>query len=139
MWEPGERDAIIEATAGRGADEHREAFAETASDLERVWATVEAWDGYESAVFTRWRELWIHLVDLDLGVETTAWGNAFSAHVIDLFSQRVPEGYAVRATDLCQTWGTGTVITGAGQDLAAWLVGRASSVSGPELGPWPTY
>lgn len=90
-------------------------------------------------MFTRWREVWIHLVDLDLGVETTAWDNAFSAHVIDLFSQRLPEGCAVRATDLRQTWGTGNMVTGAGHDVAAWLVGRPSTVSGHELGPWPTY
>lgn len=39
-------------------------------------ATVEDWDDYESAGFTRWREVWIHVVDLDLGVETTVWDNA---------------------------------------------------------------
>lgn len=49
----GERDAIIAATAGREADQHREAFAESAADLERVRATVEDRDDYEPAVFTR--------------------------------------------------------------------------------------
>lgn len=139
MWEPGERDAIIEATAGRDADQHREAFAETAAALERVWAAVEDWHVYEGAVFTRLREVWIHLVDLDVGVEPTEWDDAFSVHVIALFSQRLPNGHAVRATDLGRTWGMGTEIAGTAQGLAAWLLGRASTVTGPELGPWPTY
>lgn len=139
MWEPGERDAIIEATAGRTSAEHHAAFAESASQLEAVWSTVEDWSSYESNVFTRWRELWIHAVDLDVGVEPTAWEDAFASHVIDLFSQRLPAGYAVQATDLARTWGTGTVITGTGRELAGWLTGRESPVTGPDLGPWPKY
>lgn len=139
MWLPGERDLIIDATAGRSAEQHREAFAESAAKLEHAWSTVRSWDAYESTVFTRWRELQIHLVDLDVGIERAEWDAAFVTHVVDLFSQRLPKGYALQATDLGQQWGDGTAIVGSGRDLAAWLLGRESPVTGPQLGPWPSY
>ncbi|NUT46717.1 MAG: maleylpyruvate isomerase family mycothiol-dependent enzyme, partial [Saccharothrix sp.] len=38
LWAPGERDAIIEATASRTAAGHRAATAEQSALLERAWA-----------------------------------------------------------------------------------------------------
>ncbi|GAB3928746.1 maleylpyruvate isomerase [Microlunatus endophyticus] len=140
MWAPGERNRIIEETAGRTASQHEQAFAESAMNLERVWSTVQDWDAYETTVFTRWRELLVHLVDLDVGVERTEWEDSFVIHVRDLFSRRLPDGSAILAGDLSRRWGTGTVVAaGGGRDLAAWLLGRESPVVGPELGGWPTY
>lgn len=140
MWAPGERDQIINDTAGRSASQHEEAFAQSAMKLEQVWARVQHWNAYESTVFTRWRELLVHLVDLDAGVERTEWDDPFVIHVLDLFSQRLPDGSAIWADDLGQQWGHGTLITrGAGRDLAAWLLGRESPIAGPELGAWPIY
>ncbi|MEO6088597.1 MAG: maleylpyruvate isomerase family mycothiol-dependent enzyme [Umezawaea sp.] len=156
MWEPGERDAIIEATAGRTADEHRAAVTENADRLERAWAAVADWSasgGFASAVVIRWREVWIHLVDLDVGVRPAAWPVDFSCHAVDFLRTRLPDGFAVRAVD---SRGEGHVetprlrvggveISGSVHDLAAWLAGRApdeppvSAVPLPELGPWPSY
>jgi len=143
LWEPGERDAIIEATATRSAAEHRTAVAEHAERLERAWAGVEDWTGFDSAVEIRWREVWIHLVDLDVGVRPKAWTVDFSLHAVDFLHTRLPDGFGVRATDVDRVWGTGSEITGAVHDLAAWLAGRVPdewpSGSLPELGPWPAY
>ncbi|WP_033427366.1 maleylpyruvate isomerase family mycothiol-dependent enzyme [Saccharothrix syringae] len=151
LWEPGERDAVIEATASRSADEHRAATAEHGGRLEEVWAGVGDWDApvlgggvdLVPAVFTRWREVWIHLVDLDLGVRPAEWGAEFAAHVVDVLLPRLPEGVAVRAVDVPRTWGSGTEVVGGVRDLAAWLAGREpdTPLAGPlpELGPWPAY
>ncbi|MFD7654526.1 maleylpyruvate isomerase family mycothiol-dependent enzyme [Actinosynnema sp. NPDC059797] len=169
LWEPGERDAIIEAAAGRTADEHRADHAEHSRRLEEVWAGVEDWDapvlGGEvdlvPAVFTRWREVWIHLVDLDLGVTPAEWGVEFSCHVVDVLRPRLPGGWGLRATDVERDWGraeervaevraaevrgleAGARVVGAVRDLAAWLAGRepVAPLAGPlpPLGPWPAY
>lgn len=145
LWEPGERDAIIEATATRSAAEHRAAVAEHSAGLERAWAGVVDWAGFDSAVEIRWREVWIHLVDLDVGVRPSAWTVDFSCHAVDFLHPRLPEGFGVRATDVDRTWGTGAEITATAHDLAAWLAGRVPdapptcAVPLPPLGPWPAY
>ncbi|GAA1275407.1 maleylpyruvate isomerase family mycothiol-dependent enzyme [Saccharothrix xinjiangensis] len=157
LWEPGERDAVIEATAGRTAEEHRAAHAEHSRRLEEVWAGVEDWDApvpggdvdLVPAVLTRWREVWIHLVDLDLGVTPAEWGVEFSCHVLDVLSPRLPDGCRLRATDVEREWGAGATraggerVVGAVRDLAAWLAGREPRVALdgplPQLGPWPAY
>ena len=150
MWEPGERDAIIEATAARGAAEHRAATAEQSERLERAWAGVADWS--ERAVpdpvppvFTRWREVWLHLLDLDLGVRPAEWSADFAVHTIGVLRPRLPDGVSLRATDVPRTWGAGTEVVGGVRDLAAWLAGRVpdepptSAVPLPGLGPWPSY
>jgi maleylpyruvate isomerase len=145
MWIPGERDAIIETTASRTAAEHRAAVAEHAGHLDEVWAGVDDWSlpGFTSAVFTRWREVWIHLVDLDLGVRPAGWTADFSCHAVDFLQARLPTGVAAVATDLPRRWGTGIEVSGTVRDLAAWLAGRdaatppVSAAALPDLGPWP--
>ncbi|MCE6995260.1 maleylpyruvate isomerase family mycothiol-dependent enzyme [Saccharothrix sp. S26] len=150
LWEPGERDAIIEATASRSAAEHRAATVEHASRLERAWAGVTDWSASADPdpvppVFTRWREVWIHLVDLDVGVRPAEWSAEFAVHTIAVLRSRLPDGVALRATDVPRTWGTGTEVVGGVRDLAAWLAGRVPdapptcAVPLPELGPWPSY
>jgi len=153
MWEPGERDEIIEATAGRTAAEHRAAVAEHAERLDRVWASVEDWtapsrfaiDPLAPAVHIRWREVLIHLVDLDVGVRPSDWDVEFSCHAVDFLHTRLPPHVRLTATDVARTWGTGDEVTGAVHDLAAWLAGRTpvdrprSFGPLPLLGPWPAY
>ena len=150
MWEPGERDAIIEATAARGADEHRAATASLNERLERAWAGVADWSERVvpdpvPPVFTRWREVWIHLLDLDVGVRPAEWDVQFAVHTIGILRPRLPAGVSLRATDVPRTWGSGTEVVGGVRDLAAWLAGRVpdapptSAVPLPELGPWPSY
>lgn len=152
-----ERNAIIEATAGRSAAEHRAALAEQTAWLESVWANASDQDwsrpvrfrnaDIAATVYARWREVWIHMVDLDLGVRPDAWPAELARHAIDFLITRLPAGTSLTAEDVRWQWTTGegphTAVTGGVRDLAAWLAGRSpvippTSPDGlPELGPWP--
>ncbi|WP_307805603.1 maleylpyruvate isomerase family mycothiol-dependent enzyme [Streptomyces spirodelae] len=157
-----ERDAIIEDTAGRTAAEHRAALAEHTEALMSVWsgATAEDWQrpvsfrnaDIAATVFARWREVWIHLVDLDLGVRPAAWPEGLAGHALDFLLSRLPDGTCLVATDLDRRWPTGTAasapvreVRGEVRDLAAWLAGRTPGTPPtpsdglPELGPWPPH
>lgn len=154
-----ERNAIIEATAGRSAAEHRAALADSTARLEAVWARARDEDWSRPVTFrnadiaatvrARWREVWIHMVDLDLGVRPDAWPEHLAAHAIDFLLCRLPEGTHVRAEDIHRAWSVGegadTVVTGKVRDLAAWLAGRTPAVTPaspeglPALGPWPPH
>jgi maleylpyruvate isomerase len=83
MYPGGEdrRDADIEAGAGRPAAELLEDFRSSARALDDAWDRVpdDAWDGTGVTLFagsvpismmvlSRCRELFVHMVDLDLGV-----------------------------------------------------------------------
>jgi maleylpyruvate isomerase len=102
-----------------------------------------------------WRELAIHLVDLDLGVGTEVWAPALLDHLVEFLAPRVPEGVLVA---LVPGGGASRWEVGAGalvrvhaeraEDLVSWLAGRepgapvtaerdGEPVSAPELGPWP--
>jgi maleylpyruvate isomerase len=154
-----ERNAIIDASAFRSADEHRAALAERTAQLESVWAraTEQDWRrpvlfrnaDIAATVFARWREVWIHMVDLDLGVRPDAWPVELACHAIDFLSSRLPAGIKLQAVDIERNWsadsGADEVITGRVRDLAAWLAGRPPAVlptapTGlPTLGPWPPH
>ncbi|MEY9989537.1 uncharacterized protein (TIGR03083 family) [Streptomyces sp. V4I8] len=103
-----------------------------------------------ATVFARWREAWIHMVDLELGVRPDDWPGVLAAHAIDFLLGRRPAGTRVRAEDVGRQWSVGdgppgTVVTGGVRDLAAWLAGRTPVVSPvaaeelPALGPWPPH
>lgn len=143
-----DRDGLIEATAGRTAEEHRRDLLRHSVRLEDAWARVTDWDQHvdyrdgklSSTVFARWREVWIHAVDLDVGIGVTDWPGDFCDHALDFLQDRLPGGVAVR--DGGRRWGEGdTEVTGPVGELAAWLSGRAGGdgLTGdlPELGPWP--
>lgn len=154
-----ERDAIIDAAAGRGAGEHRAALAGQIIHLESVWAKMGETDwgrpvsfrdaDLTATAFARWREVWIHLADLGLGVGPEVWPLGLAAHAVDFLSSRLPAGASLHAVDVGRQWphgdGTEVVITGRLRDLAAWLAGRAPATSPtapgglPELGPWPPH
>jgi maleylpyruvate isomerase len=154
-----ERDAIIAATAGRSAVEHRAELDERTAQLEAVW--VRAGDADWSrpvtfrnadlgaTVYARWREVWIHMVDLELGVRPDDWPEELAGHAIDFLLSRLPAGTRLRADDVHRAWSVGdapgAVVTGRVRDLAAWLAGRTPTVSPappeelPDLGPWPPH
>ncbi|MEU1320156.1 maleylpyruvate isomerase family mycothiol-dependent enzyme [Streptomyces tibetensis] len=154
-----ERNAIIEAGAGRSAAGHRAELAGRSAELEAVWArfTESDWgrpvtfrDADVSAtVHARWREAWIHMVDLDLGVRPRDWPEDLACHAIDFLLCRLPAGTRVHAEDLRREWAhdgrTGPVVTGRVRDLAAWMAGRepaalpAAAQGLPVLGPWPPH
>ncbi|MEU1318610.1 maleylpyruvate isomerase family mycothiol-dependent enzyme [Streptomyces tibetensis] len=154
-----ERDAIIEATACRSAAEHRAELAARSARLEAAWArtTDDDWKrpvtfrnaDLAATVWARWREAWIHMVDLDLGVRPDDWPEGLATHAIVFLLGRLPAGTRVCAEDVRRQWSVGdrpgTVVTGRVRDLAAWLAGRTPAVSPvaahglPALGPWPPH
>ncbi len=154
-----ERDAIIEANAGRSAAMHRAELTRHTAQLEAAWAHAGAEDwnrpvtfrnaNLAATVLARWREVWIHLVDLELGVRADDWPEELAAHAIDFLLCRLPTGTRVRADDVPRQWsvdhGPGALVTGRVRDLAAWLAGRTPTVSPvaaeglPVLGPWPPH
>lgn len=151
-----ERDAIIEGLADRSADEHRDSIARHSAALEAVWSQAAAGDwerpvrfrngDLSGLVHMRWREVWIHLVDLDLGVGPQEWSDEFSCHAVDFLLPRLPDGIALRQTDGPRRWpadAAGIEISGRARDLAAWLAGRTPQQipAGPlpDLLPWPAH
>lgn len=146
-----ERDAAIEAAAGRTAAEHRAAIADAAARLAKAWAGVRDWDTpvfYRDGTLTGtaygiWREVEIHTRDLDLGPVT--WSPEFCDHVVDFLSAQVPDGVrlTLQAPERRWTLGEGedVTLTGSLTDLTAWLAGREPEgpITGdaPELKPWP--
>ncbi len=93
-----------------------------------------------------WREVEIHLADLDLGSTTAQWSDAFCAHLFDFLTVRLPAEIVLVLPDGTRV-GAGTTdlrAAGSWSDVAAWLAGRepigALTFAGeraPELGPWP--
>ncbi|MHA7277971.1 maleylpyruvate isomerase family mycothiol-dependent enzyme [Arthrobacter sp. Hz1] len=121
-----------------------------------------------------WRELVIHASDLDAGTTSRDWSDRFCHYLIDFLAARVPSGTVLKLQPLGEEPITiqGTpndgaapanddaahdaaahtvVVTGALQDIAAWLAGRepvggleatdaaaaADTVDLPELLSWP--
>uniref|UniRef100_UPI0003668D2B maleylpyruvate isomerase family mycothiol-dependent enzyme n=1 Tax=Actinoalloteichus spitiensis TaxID=252394 RepID=UPI0003668D2B len=155
---PG-RDAAIESGARGSGQEVRDTLATGLRRLLAVWERVSPQDwsrpvryrdgdlaGTARAV---WREVEIHLVDLDAGYRTSEWTAAFTDHLVEFMTWRLPEGVAVRLVPSdggrTRSHGAGVpvTVTGTATDLAAWLAGRdapslrADRPEGPPaLTPW---
>jgi maleylpyruvate isomerase len=160
---PEQRAADIEAAAAQSPAELRadllsadRRLAQTLADLppDGWQATVRNARGEEitgaDVPVMRVRELWIHLVDLDAGVEFADWPPDLLRAVIDdvapAFGRRsdVPD-VVLDATDSDGSWrlgsgGQGTTVSGTLADLAAYLLGRPvrGTLSGeiPSLPRW---
>ncbi|MFC8302052.1 maleylpyruvate isomerase family mycothiol-dependent enzyme [Specibacter sp. NPDC057265] len=162
----GGRVQAIEMNAGHTAAEHREyiSTAMTRAFLvldeldESQWTLPVSYrDGdVRGVALAYWRELVIHLADLQLGRGPESWSKEFCLYLVEFLSARVPEGLRLKLLPLGLpplSVGTGTrtvSISGMLTDIAAWLAGRtptlgslraeaaADSVALPTLLPWPS-
>lgn len=165
------RDAAIEAGASRSPAEHVAALTEVQQLHRRYWpgedslvwfAPVTYRDGtVVDVALAWWREVSIHLVDLDVGTTAEqAWSQALCEHLLDFLSVRLPTGglieldafepgvrYVVAATPGSPT--PPVTVTGPLTSITGWLAGRevrplplatsaGQTVDLPELGPWPS-
>lgn len=162
----GARTQAIEMNAGHTAQEHRDyisaAFTRALSVLDGL--DDAQWDlpiSYRDGVvrdgaLAYWRELVIHLADLQLGRGPETWSKEFCLYLIEFLSARVPGDIHLKLLPLAlppMTMGSGesaVSIQGMLTDIAAWLSGRtptmgslraeaaADSVELPVLLPWPS-
>ncbi|MBP3044180.1 maleylpyruvate isomerase family mycothiol-dependent enzyme [Arthrobacter jiangjiafuii] len=171
------RNRAIEEGSVRSADRQR---ADLDTALDRALAAFHRlgesdWDvpiSYRDGIvrdggLALWRELVIHLTDLNVGVEADAWTPLFCEHLFGFLAARVPsdlrlsvqpfgmaprilastsEDAATAATARSRT----VSVNGMATDIAAWLAGRnpnlgslraeaaADGVELPALLPWPS-
>jgi maleylpyruvate isomerase len=148
------RDAEIEALVA-GSPEELKADIDLsldrlneAMDLVPDWSLPisyrqgDAFGGLEAV----WREFTIHLVDVDLGVDSDAWSESFCLHLFDFLAPRLPAGLTLTLDGGVEIGaGADSIrVSGAHQDVAAWLAGREpigqvgfGGADEPDLGPWP--
>ena len=163
---PGGRTQAIEMNAGHTAQEHREyisrAFARALRVLggldEAQWGLPVSYRSSDvrGVALAYWRELVIHLADLQLGRGPETWSKDFCLYLIDFLTARVPGDLQLKLLPLGlapMTVGAGETtvsVSGMLSDIAAWLSGRtptmgslraeaaADSVELPTLLPWPS-
>lgn len=162
----GGRTQAIEMNAGHTAAEHS-AYISTAltralmvlSSLdESQWTLPVSYRNGDvrGVALAYWRELVIHLADLQLGRGPETWSKEFCLYLIEFLSVRVPAGLRLKLLPLGlapMTIGAGTQavsVSGMLTDIVAWLSGRtptmgslraeaaADSVELPQLLPWPS-
>jgi maleylpyruvate isomerase len=147
------RDAAIEAGANRSAADLTIHLDQTVDALLTAWRKVgrDDWSrpilhrnsNLEAGLNATWRELAIHIVDLDLGITPASWSEPFCLHLLDFLRPRTPDGIRLILKAETTTWENGTgeehVLTGPLTDLTAWYAGRPpfTPVHGPSLLPWP--
>lgn len=155
------RDAAIEVGAPAPAAAHLVALSAGAARLEALLGGLAPadWDRpvrFRSGVVRDmanawWREVEIHLTDLDLGPTTEGWSIELCEQIAGFLAERVPAGTRLRLA-APDGWvrdlgaGPGRVLTGARTDLVAWLAGREpvgpiqadDGAALPVLGPWPS-
>ncbi|HEX3604473.1 MAG TPA: maleylpyruvate isomerase family mycothiol-dependent enzyme [Candidatus Dormibacteraeota bacterium] len=159
------RDGDIEAGSGRGIDELRADLAATAERLRTAtrelrptdWeATVRTNSGREipaaAILWMRIRELWIHLVDLDIGAGPEVMPDAVALPFLGELAQwadgHVTQRVELRGPGFMYAVGGSPTdapvrITGRAQPVVFWLIGRTAGAgleveSGglPELPSW---
>jgi maleylpyruvate isomerase len=158
---PAGRAADIEAGRGRSASElchdlkgsvarlaeSYAAMSEADWEFESQWAAgpFTVWQ----LLISRWQEVEVHHVDLDLTYGPADWPASFvrveMPRAIDGLPGRLAPGVALRLIEADGTgdWRVGagarepTVVCGPGCQLLAWLLGRPSSIAdAPGIGPW---
>ncbi|MGZ5388741.1 MAG: maleylpyruvate isomerase family mycothiol-dependent enzyme [Aeromicrobium sp.] len=152
------RNAAIDDQASWTADEQRRATDAALGRLAAVIGAMPAQD-WELPISYRdgtafdgllavWRELVVHLTDLDLGQDSSTWSEDFCAHLFEFLAPRVPPTLTIVMGERggVRVGGGPSQVsaTGAMQDLAAWVAGREpvgpiafSTGQAPELLPWP--
>jgi len=154
------RDAAIEAGASAPAAAHVRALrlATERIDALLVGLAPADWDRpvrfrdgvVRDMVLAWWREIEIHLTDLDVGPDSDGWSAGFCNHLADFLAARVAPGtcLVLEAPDgwACELGaGEPRIVRGACTDLVAWLAGRdpvrpvraGDGGELPQLGPWP--
>jgi maleylpyruvate isomerase len=147
------REAAIEAGAGRSAEELKQHVSRATKGLIAAWDRVDDWTRpvqhrngtLADTVYTGWRELEIHSVDLALEPTSDQWSTEFCLHLLDFLRPRIPEGthLILQADDTRWEHGEGKPVRLSGNltDLTAWFAGRtpANNPTGPTpaLLPWP--
>lgn len=158
------RTSAIEAGAGASAAEHGVRVRAAVDRLEAAVSALTPEDldrtsGYRDrpagqVVVAWWREAEVHLTDLGLSADHSAWDGRLRDHLTAHLAARVPDGVALElvATDTGEvtTLGSGDRlrVTGGANDLVAWLAGREPldallaerdgvAADLPRLGPWP--
>ncbi|AIY03953.1 MULTISPECIES: maleylpyruvate isomerase family mycothiol-dependent enzyme [Arthrobacter] len=163
---PGGRTQAIEMNAGHSAQEHREyisaAFTRALAVLgglsEEQWGLPVSYRSGDvrDVSLAYWRELVIHLADLQLGRGPETWSKEFCLYLIEFLTARVPGDLQLKLLPLAlppMTVGAGETtvsVSGMLTDITAWLSGRtptmgslraeaaADSVELPTLLPWPS-
>ncbi len=139
-----EDPAVIRGAMEEGLDRMTAAIGSMSGDdwdLPISYREGIAFDGLLAA----WRELVIHLADLDLGRGSDGWSEAFCLHLFDFLAPRVPDGKKFVGDGFSVGDGSDEVqVKGGLQDFAAWLAGREpegeltfSTGEAPGLDPWP--
>jgi maleylpyruvate isomerase len=152
------RDADIDRRASLPSADLRDEAARSSERLLAAAAALPA-SNWEAPVRTaqgrtvpvsevRWmraREAWIHTVDLDAGASFADLPPELTDALLS--DVTVPVGAAdgcpavlVAPTDRDRTWSLGagapTTVRGRAADLLGWVLGRPSTVDGPELPRW---
>jgi maleylpyruvate isomerase len=150
------------------ATEHRERVNRMLARLADAWPSAgsQLWhspvryrDGNVADVLmTWWREVRIHLVDLEAGVEPETWSEAFCDHLFGFLAPRLPPhtGVELRFSGGVRKLigepdpsGVSLIVEGDRRDIALWLAGRTPArlpaafaagrrVALPALSPWPS-
>ncbi len=163
------RTHSIEVAAGNTDAEH---LAALEGGLERVLTDLRGLDdaGWQLPISYRngvvydgglalWRELVIHLSDLEVGRGPETWSREFCSYLCGFLQARVPAGLRLKLQPLGlpavtlvngDSSGSSVSVSGMLTDIAAWLAGRtpslgslraeaaADAVDLPELLPWPS-
>jgi maleylpyruvate isomerase len=158
---PQGRAADIEAGRDRGASQLLHDLETSVAGLEQAYAAMSESDWeFESRwvagrfsvwrlLISRWEEVEVHHVDLDLAYTAADWPDEFVRAELDAgaagLNDRLPPGTSLRlvASDGVGEWYSGppsseaTVVSAPAGQLLAWVFGRPSSVrDAPTLGVW---
>lgn len=162
----GGRTQAIEMAAGHSASEHQRNLDAALSRVLSALAGLsqEQWQlsiSYRNGTvfdgaLALWRELVIHLADLNVGRGPETWSKEFCLYMIEFLSARIPADLRLKLLPLAlppMTVGDGqnaVSVSGMLTDITAWLAGRtptmgslraeaaADSVALPTLLPWPS-
>ncbi|MFB7886560.1 maleylpyruvate isomerase family mycothiol-dependent enzyme [Cellulosimicrobium cellulans] len=103
------REAGIEAGARRSVAEHVHALASLAERLDAAWPATGSpgWDARVTyrdgtvvdALVAWWREVRIHAVDLDAGLNLDTWPRALGVHLLDFLGVRLTDDVLVELAD----------------------------------------